>query len=835
MVPRHSFALRRYAAILAILATAATPSHAFEPLTTLAVSVGTSLIVKGFNFLVNRATAPPDLHFEETKAMHRELRAVHQAVLENRSLLIDLDRRRREDIERVIEEMLDMEQRIKKHTIMGFENERVVRVLAHVAPVYDTVNALSLADSQERNALKLTLQRQFDNLQPEVESLNYVENIRAGTIPTRLAAIRAGWTALSNLPLPQRRRTYVAKEGDWLNGQRYSSGSDDALDQTLADLILTVEEKAHALDSFFASLDQECSGAWSGLLSIDQYTRKSPTEIAVSHVRLTKVRRDPVALESVSDLEEERPYNLDLIRPMNIQFVEEVVKLEPTVRVRIDDADLDFTIAQLHRDAFGCPLSQPPRVAGVPDLSYLRGMRSNDLTRLRPCADETACSQFWEYLHMTREIASGTLTGLYAIRQELNRTLEWLAYETTGAECTFLYGQPRVCVFGQGIDEAAADGNDEVVAKRTERDADGPSLKGAFRWSRDIRDAIDQEALGRARFELGQTKLENVRMVEAMNRDLSHAVERWRDRMDQNDALLEEAARQAVRASYQRFFWSVVEDQVTDWLSSNTTEILEDLLQSSDDPNGDSEPDYPPDWLVVSTVDGSPHDDGADGDLVLAMINPASLIEDAVLSGGDAVRGFPDDSPPVGNAFTEEIGASLYGFDGDRGHPSWPQRLALWLPPVPKSVEELVVGYGESVSLGMVRRVNEWFGTTAELDRSTGLYKGGSIAGVLTVGGVGGAVLRAGRAGRYLAKFGTPTRFSLFVRLTPRSSSTISLIKHKGFLKGRIAAADVNVLGSGPLATRLPHFHLAGVRAHLPWEPPWLVPAVAGFHVPKAE
>ena len=168
------------------------------------------------------------------------------------------------------------------------------------------------------------------------------------------------------------------------------------------------------------------------------------------------------------------------------------------------------------------------------------------------------------------------------------------------------------------------------------------------------------------------------------------------------------------------------------------------------------------------------------------------------------------------------------------------QRLILRMPEIPEDEANFVTGIGDGMSLGAGRIVRSWAGLSGEVDVESGAYNSGSLIGSVVAGGSGGATigrivwtgLKASKRRHQIAKVGKVS-FNINLGRNARTQG-ISIINHgrKG-KRGRLFSFDVltKLGGPGSLAKKLPHFHIGTWKAHLPWEPLWLGPAiVASWH-----
>ena len=844
-------------------------AQAFEPLTALAVKVGTSLIVKGFNFLLGRATQGPDVHFETTKQIHGELRAVREDVLKNRALQIDLHEHaaiHRGEIEDLV---INVGEGVKQHQERAAEMERIIAVLGTTEKLLRTAATARKAKNKghmDEYALTLeTLREDLSRIEREGIILDFSEHLRPVAVLPRIGAIQARWTALQAMPgMDVTRADFVDRAGSWLESQRHPTGESDPAKQTLADLITGMERHSRGLARYLAQLGRPCSPLWGGYLTTETYRKRDRNTIEVSKVGVSQAH-----LETVLDARHHRAdddvhyVDSPLVQPTKLVWSKEIVTLDRPRRLRVGVNDTGESVrralSSIHRHAFECEGSlsafarmrtahRVPDVPGkrsgtaagrIPAIDYDQGpLALTDLVRRGSCAEENDCRTHWERIHMRFEAAKTVLMALYAIRNEVNRTLEWLAAETMHAECIYWRDEPRVCVFG---DEA---GSAEV---RTAAEGPGPrptgpgSTLGAYQMARDWSASLNEEQVGALRHDRAQAARARVKTIARMRADLDEQLEEIRHAQALNDRHLDDVAVEAARMAWVRLAVSVVQDQVAELVEAAAEEAITAALTNDDTSSGPSEAEWTA--VLVPAPGGSAgedRNDESDGDGhsnsdadAAAASKPGQLALIAVAppsAHGESREGI------IANNYAESVYGQASGL-------SKMQQAALWLPEIDPGVVDALAGMGDGMTLGLTRSVREWAGLSAEVDTTSGEYRGGTLIGWLAPGTAG---IKAGpgamkvirqlvRTGKGSVKAGG---YSMLMKVGHgQRTQGISLIRHtaKG-QSGRLLSFDVvtKFKGSGSLASKLPHFHIGKYKAHLPWEPKWLVPAVVGTRTPEA-
>ena len=843
-------------------------AHAFEPLTALAVKVGTSLVVKGFNFLLGKATQGRDLHFETTKQIRGELRAVREDVLKNRALQIDLYKHatiHRNEIEELV---INVGEGVKEHGERTAEMERIIAILATTEKVLGTAAIARKAKDEgemEEHALTLeTLREDLSRIEREGIILNFSEHLRPVAILPRIGAIQARWTALQAMPaMDITRDDFVRRAGNWLESQRHPTGETDPVKQTLADLITGMEHHAQGLARYLAELGRPCSPLWSGYLTVEDTYREHDqntiefSRIGVSQAHLKAVQ-GPGRKQAAGDV---HYVDSPLLQPTKLEWSKEIVSLDRPRRLRdgVNDerASIRLTLEIIHRRAFECEGSLstyarvrlankipdvPGKRAGtgagqVPTIVYDQGpLALEELVTRGSCGEEKDCRTHWEYVHIRLEAAKTLLKVLYAIRSEVNRTLEWLAAETIQAECTYWRDEPRVCVFGDETG-STAEARAATETPRVEATEPRPTVS-TYQIARDWSVTLNEEQVGALRYDRARAARARARVIGRMHADLVNQVNDIQHADALNDQHLQDVAAEAARMAWVRLAVSVVQDQVADLVEAAAEEAITAAL--SDDESGSA---TAKDWNAVVVDHHASRQASArtKGAAETATSRPATIPASTenqpalIAMAPPHTEGAPRESV-IANNYAESVYGRKSGL-------SKTQQLALWLPEINPEFTDTLAGMGDGMTLGITRRVREWVGLSAEVDTTSGEYRGGTLIGWLAPGTAG---VKAGtgvmkvigqliRTGEGRVKVGG---YSVLMKVGHgQRTQGISLIRHtvKG-QNGRLLSFDVvtKFKGSGRLASKLPHLHFGKFSAHLPWEPAWLVPTVIGTHTPKA-
>lgn len=860
--------MKVWIAAAAILVSTTVPqsANAFEPLTALTVKFGTSLVVKGFNYLLGKATQGPDLQFETIKQIHGELRAARGDVLKNRQVQIDLYERATVHRNEIAELVINVGEGVKDAVERDSEMDRIIDVLGTTEKVLETLDTARKAmdeDKTEEYAHTLeTLREDLSRIERESIILDYAEHLRPVAILPRIGAIQARWIALQALPATDTaRKKFVERAGNWLESQRYPTGEVDPVRQSLADLIIGMEHHVQGLVRYLAELGRPCSPLWNGYLTVEEYEYDrnmiKVTEVGVSQAHLESVHPNR---KQVGDAH--YPDGL-FVQPTKLAWSKEVVTLDRSRRVHseADDAGASIrrTLSSIHQNAFECEGSlreaarmrlgdNIPDVPGkrartgagqIPAIDYDQGpLVLEELVKRRSCGEQEDCRTHWEYIHKRFEAAKILLIELYAIRREVNRTLEWLAAETRQAECTYWRDEPRVCVFSDDTGSAGI----LAAAERTGvEDIGMRSTVGAYRKARDWDEMLNQEQVGPLRYNRDRAAKIRARAIDRMYADLNNQVNDIQYAWAFNDQHLRDVSAEAAQMAWVRLAVSVVQDQVV-WMIESAVE--EAITAALDD--GESITDIAKEWTVVALEEPSqePGDNdksngtGAGDDLGAASIPASSANQTALITMAPQHM----EDMQVEGVIAPSYSDSVYGY---KSRLSNTQRLALWLPEIAPEVADTLAGVGDGMTLGITRRVREWVGISAEVDTESGEYHSGTLIGILTPGAAGAKLAGTGaakavsqliRTGKASQKFGN---YSVLMKAGHgQRTQGISLIRHsaKGE-SGRVLSFDVvtKLKGPGSLASKLPHMHIGKYSAHLPWEPSWLVPAVITSYTPKAD
>ena len=854
------------AAVLVGLLGGSPSANAFDPLTALAVKVGTSLVVKGFNFLLGKATQGPDVHFEMTKQIHGELRAVRDDVLKNRALQIDLHERadiHRREIEELI---INVGEGVKQQDERTAEMGRILDVLGTTEKVLRTAAIAREAKRQGKNeehANKLeTLREELSLIERQSILLDFSEHLRPVAVLPRVGAIQARWTALTAMPAMEvTREDFVRRAGNWLESQRYRTGETDPVKQTLGDLIAGMEHHIQGLAHYLAELGRPCSALWAGYLTVEAYRQHDEDAIKVSRVGVSQAHLKVVHSLERRHAERDVHYaDSPLVQRTRLVWSKQVVSLNRPRFLRAPDdgnASIRRSLSSIHREAFKCQGSMsarartrlagkvpdvPGKRAGsgagqVPTIAYNEEPRT--LQRLlvrRSCGEEEDCRTHWEYVHMRLEAAKALLLGLYAIRSEVNRTLEWLAAETRQADCTYWHDEPRVCVFGDetGSAESRTRAEDAGIGATEPR----PAIS-AYQVARDWSARLNQEQVGALRLERARAAQARVNAIGRMRAHLVDDVNGIRRAQALDDQHLRDVAAEAARMSWVRLAVSVVQDQVIELVEAAARESITAALTDEE-----MSSEIAKEWTAVvleaplQPADKDQADSSGAGDSPGFATIPASFENRTALI---AMAPQHTEAVPSQRAIATGYADSVYGHKSGL---SKVQRLALWLPEIDPEIADTLAGAGDGMTLGVTRHVRRWVGLSAEVDTTSGQYRAGTLIGVLAPGAAG---VKAGtgaarafsqliRTGKARQKIGS---YSVLMKAGHgQRTQGISLIRHsaKGE-SGRVLSFDVvtKFKGPGSLASKLPHMHIGKFKAHLPWEPPWLIPAAITTYTPKAD
>ncbi len=836
-------------------------AHAFDPLTAFAVKVGTSLVVKGFNSLLGRATQVPDVKLEKINQIHGELRNVHEDVLRNRKLQIEIAKDafiHRTEIEDLI---INVGEGVKEHVERSAEMERVIAVLATTEKVLRTAaiarEAKAVGNVEEHKRTLETLREELSRIEREGIMLDFSEHLRPVAILPRIGVIQAQWTALQTMPEMDITRTdFVRRAGNWLESQRHPTGETDPVKQTLADLIAGMEHHTQGLARYLAELGRPCSPLWRGYLTVEKYQVYDEKMIEVSTVGVSQAH-----LKAVQDPRRKRDEgdvhytDSPLVQPTILVWSKEIVDVNYPLRLRAGEID-PMALKRIHRRTFKCEgsLSESARmrlannipnvpgkragsVAGqVPTIDYDKSpLTLEELVKRGSCGQEDDCKVHWEHVHMRLEAAKALLMGLYAIRSEVNRTLEWLAAETMQAKCIYWRDEPRICVFSDEI------GSAEVRTTTTESlrtDPTEPSQSvDTYRVVRDWRETLNEEQVSALRYDRASAARVRAKAIGRMSVDLDNQVNEIQNAQALNDKHLRDVAAENARMAWVRFAVSIVQDQITEFIEATAEEVITAALSTDGGANFDSVKDRTA--LVVDSTGESTGEGLNDG----KSSPEAKILKESMgrqLALVDIASQHTDGTPRKGviaNSYAE----SVYGYKSGL---SKTQQVALWLPEIKPEITDAIAGMGDGMTLGLTRHIREWTGLSLEVDTTTGEYRGGTMIGWLTPGTTGiKAVPGTMKVIQKLIQTGKGNvnlggGYSVLVKAGHgQRTQGISLIRHteKG-RSNRLFAFDIvtKFKGPGSLASKLPHFHIGRYKAHLPWEPAWLVPTVVGTNTPEA-
>ena len=349
-------------ALAGTIALAPTTAVAFEPISTLVVSVGTSLVVKGMNWLFGKAVESPNLHFEETQQIHSELREVHRDVLENRKLQIQISDLERKDHAETRETILEIEERLKAFISGGFEKERIVEVIANVDQVTALVIRVRKANEAQKEVERVetskTLNSALNTLETKLRTLKHGEYLRAAMVLPRIAAIQSRWTAFTFLDnIEVQREQFVIEEGNWLASQRRVSGARDPAAMTLGDIIANFEDHIVGVDTYLSSLSSPCSPIWHGYLTVD--ATETDDALTIRKVGVSQIRRKVEQIDSLSNNNVDVVLRFEanpLIQPTMLEWDHHVKSLATPVTWKkpIEGKRLEYELKRLHDKVFGC-------------------------------------------------------------------------------------------------------------------------------------------------------------------------------------------------------------------------------------------------------------------------------------------------------------------------------------------------------------------------------------------------------------------------------------------------------------------------------------------------
>ena len=826
---------------------------AFEPISSATIS----LLSTGVDYLFGSIASGPNLHLQKTQQIHDELRVVHLDILENRRLTIVTANETYEQIERLGDLAVELSERIQTDVERQFENARIIDVLAHAKSVSQTALLLPNVGDREREHTLVALRAKLADLETAVLALDHSAQLRAATVLPRILAIQMTWLVYREIEdMEGASEAFIRREGAWLSAQRHTSGQMDSSLSTLGDIIARLEANAVATDRYLSNLSNPCSPLWAGYLTFNDFEVLDNDDVVVREVGVHVATVVPEALDRAGPRQGETRADFadnPMVVPTTLRWDPIVARLTEPVVLESElpsGPALERALEQLHAMAFDCPLSSVRRsgrarlardvptavgdnnAAAIPEIEYdaitffdyygshdefIRSERKRILER-GPCHEENQCNGHWDYVHMRRQIVNSMLVMLYSVRAEVNRTLEWLAEETTGAACRFVRDEPRVCLFDapSAVTETPSPAGTDSATELSNR---------SYRIARDWDDLLDLQKIAEIQRSRDQASAARSRTIDHLGGELSRRTAFLSDMRAKNDRHMEQLAEHAARTAWVSLVFSVFQDQLKRVINRKVTEYFDELSKrrAPDDAASDEEPSVallqlpPVSGEQPGAADALDRSDTATGPPVLAIMN-LDVAQDGM--GG----------------VTSEIAESFYGDGAGLGTG---QKVALWLPEIPSGVTDFSAGLGDSISLGLTRMVRKWTSLSAEVDVESGQYRNGTLVGELAISGaalgnvlgVTRNVVRGWRAGAKVHELGRIGNVSLMLRIGQgQRTQGISLINHgAGSGGGRLLAFDVvtNLRGTGSLASRLPHVHIGSFKAHLPWEPAWLIPATS--------
>lgn len=720
----------RAAVTVAIVAWSAPQPAAAEPisLTTITTGVIVSLIIQGAKLALETIVDQPDLMNQKLHAVHVDIREVHQSVLESQGLIIDLSTLTSRQIEKLEENMSQMEARLKDHTRMINDYDRVERLIAATRVVDRQLRLL--ADIDDENERKVAIQGLWNfyrDMEMKAENLTLVgdEIVRAAGVMAQIAFVRTGWRALNTLPHGDTHRThFVRRAGMLLEAERTRGTRGIRIIGSLTDLIESIERHAVAVDRYLSLLSDPCALVWKGQVSIEEYDgpfkKTDTTVVRARKVSVSVLDRPPVYewWEKDQDLEGSL-----LTRHRELEWKTKTAEIEEkTIRFdhRRTPRDFKVKLNHLHARAFGCEwlerLSKERKYEKTVEKRARILRRAGDketwlferlyedtakleevIGRRKTCEWHNACREYWKTVHLRREIESVVLATLYHVRSELNRTLEWLAMESVEAECTYLRSEPRICVFeGEAViwppepkDEIAEVGGDKSDASQVGR------------W---LIDAVEQDGSIGREFRLRQNIYEREHQVRWLKKGFDERVREVESMEARTDQLLRDATKEAAKKAW--VLW------VGEFVIQQMESVLQDQIKLalSAQGGGTENPVETPDGWTVAVVK-------PEGSRVGSAEIPTLVVMEAPRNV--QIQGF-----------TSKISQSIMA--PELTELSGMQKLALYLPQVPQGLVNVSAGYGDGFTLGLTKHINKFTGGVAVIDENSREYGYGYLSGYAT-------------------------------------------------------------------------------------------------------
>ena len=857
--PTSGFSLRR--TLLAVVMTimfigGSQPAHA-EPITLsfVALKFGVPLLVAGFNHLLNKSLQPPDVQYQTITNMYAQMRGIHSDVLQNRNQqleIYDLSARERVEIKNLI---IDASETVLEGVAINNELNQIIDLLAETDKVFSETDTIRKSKGHEKKQHKDVLLHTLSNLKTYENRLDRSVRMRPMTVPPRLFAIQVQWNAYATTmkDFPAARETFVREAGMWLETQRHPTWGTKPTEKTLGDFIYEMERHVVGITRYLSELGKPCSALWGGYLTIEDYEwfDEEKNIIMVKKVGISQAKFEHQAQEIPQAANVGNFTRSALTQKTTLKWSHLTKELQPMML--LDKASLSDDLVNIHQHAFSCDNSlrkkarqrlrenvpEVPEVFNqkkgrvIPDINYYPTHDSFNIEELidhQNCEKGSECRTHWERVHSRLEVAKALLTTLYAIRSEVNRTLEWLAAKTANARCAYHDAEPRVCVFDPNPNT-----NMELVPieqpilsdRNSLDDASTPDVTNvtgintdAEEWARMLT-ANRFETLREEQQRFAQDRWKE---IARMDRELRDRIEFVIQSQRIHDQHLEEVAKEAAQMAWVQLAVNTVVNQIIELaVDAVNNEIAESIQKEAD-----SASELAVDAAGEATVESARK---------TAIPAPSVMPSETVVGLEKrtlVVKG--SDKTLKRDLLALQLPADEYG---NGINPL--EKLALVMPNVPPKLADFLAGIGDSMTLQITKNIRDWVGLSAEINTESGEYFGGTVVGIIP-GGAAGAIKSVQllkilkETGKASQKIGN---LSVLIKAGHKQRTQgISLIYHgsKG-MNGRLLAFDVVTNWKDPssFASKLPHFHIWRFKAHLPWEPPWLIPAYLGSRTPEAE
>ena len=845
-----------------------------DPISGFVIKSVASVVLSG---VLGAMTNSPDPNLEMTKSIRSSLRNIHADILTNRAVIIEGNQillRHLSEFERALD---DLERRLNQSIVEGHERERVRELVASSTALgHKTALLREFDDSQHNETEYKHTVAQVRKLREDLALLLVdLENVGfagAQAVLPAVSAIRADWNALTELPDVNRTREYALRTyGVWLDGQRYPTGASKPADMNLADLIALYERRLRLQDVLLAEASSPCGWLWKGKITpyghpADQFT----DEVHVKKIEMSILRLptlEQASLGSLTSATEEVQRGGEPPHLFGITLTRETVAVTGELIVRDwEPYGPSSTIhADIHAHVNGCAEHKrtPTRVLRrLIEIGLLRGssypieqgmthathsyrrggpdypIADWDISRMNHprCYANAECRDFWNAFVSRRNIEAIFLATLYFIRGEVNLTLEGLAKEAAGADCTYFLDEPRVCVW----DEEQLLAEVSSPEHTTNKMAPQATERTAWRVANDMWEAEDaREAISLG----GRRDIARATRASALEhqwRELSKRKKEIEMAYRFDDQHLIALGEQAQRGAYMRLFFGLMIHQIAHWFEAAVDAEMSKTADSQSE-GSEAEPVAVRNFdegLLVSNDDES----------IMALFSDPLI---------DSVDWGDDEAMPT-TTVTNNAAGTLFD-DSSRASPA--TDIKLYIPDYPtptyreyalQHASNWFAGFGESFSLGFTRIVQRWTGGAVVVDRESGAFKEGIMVGRLNLAPIAalkaGQIFRAtwinGNAGKRLILLykraqdigGKRKPLLSFVARLSRlkdgkfvysNNPTISLVFHNIRTKfARLGFDPIFRLGHpGRLATRIPHFHVPFSKLHLPWEVPLLTPS----------